>query len=659
MQHVKPRSSDVTDVAFISTEGRPGPSPAAREHLGLEHFALFRGYLERLPLERLADQYLETGLDLRRARTTLRWIREQLVTAARRERDYTGAWVLGIAPEVLIGSSLMSGDAASASSIPTLEAFAEAYDPYECFTQKELLALFQEAHPEARSDRRQVRNDRIRARQLRALARLQQLLAVKPQVHHHVRGWFHQAIAGRLETVGILTLLDLIAFIRTHGPSWHARVHRLGPVAATRLQRWLDAHEGSLGQGVPAHALVPRRAAGLDVQRLLRPQLGGIAPLEFLSVPMGLDGQDGHNRLIGSTCRLMVAHDLGAVQAWLATLHPIGGNTWRSYRSHAERFLNWAWFERGKALSDVDVQDGAAYREFLASPAPHWIASRHLPRYSATWRPFARALAPASIRLSMTVLQRLFNWLMAVQYLRYNPWLLIAKPKPGHPHRGANRGRSLSQGDWGLLKDYLDRLNPVDPIAQRRQFVLRFAYATGLRLSELASARVGDLSCENLDGLGMRWRLVVTGKGEHTRVVELATTLVQMLQRYLAQRGMGDVVDHIDPDVPLIGRLGVDAQRHPHQPLSPNGLAHMLRQTLAEAASVYETDNPGAAHQIRQATPHWLRHTFGTHAVARGAALDVVKDQMGHASLATTSQYLHPERRKRAEDMDKAFGEHL
>ncbi|WP_087688928.1 tyrosine-type recombinase/integrase [Pandoraea sp. PE-S2R-1] len=659
MQHATFRTPDVTDVAFSSTEGRIPPSQATREHLGLEHFALFRGYLEGLPLERLADQYLETGLDLRRAKTTLRWIREQLVTAARRERDFTGARVLGIAPQTLIDSSLLAGDATHASSIPTLEAFAEAYDPYECFSQKELLALFQEAHPEVRADRRQARNDRLRASQMRALVRLQQLLVVKPQIHHHVRGWFHQAIAGRLETVGILTLLDLIAFIRTHGPSWHARVHRMGPVAATRLQRWLDAHEGSLGQSVPAYALVPRRAAGLDVQRLLRPQLGGVAPLEFLSVPTGLGGQDGHNRMIGGTCRLMAADDLSAVQAWLATLHPIGGNTWRSYRSHAERFLNWAWFERGKALSDVGVEDCAAYREFLAAPAPHWIASRHLPRYSATWRPFAWALAPASIRLSMTVLQRQFNWLMAVQFLRYNPWLLIAKPKPGHPHRGANRGRSLSQGDWGLLKDYLDRLNPVDPIAQRRQFVLRFAYATGLRLSELASARVGDLSCEKLDGLGMRWRLVVTGKGENTRVVELATVLVQMLQRYLTQRGLGELIEHVDPDVPLIGRLGKDAQRHPRQPLSPSGLAHMLRQTLTEAASVYETVNPGAANQIRQATPHWLRHTFGTHAVARGAALDVVKDQMGHASLATTSQYLHPERRKRAEDMDNAFGAHL
>ncbi|VVE58556.1 Tyrosine recombinase XerC [Pandoraea horticolens] len=53
---------------------------------------------------------------------------------------------------------------------------------------------------------------------------------------------------------------------------------------------------------------------------------------------------------------------------------------------------------------------------------------------------------------------------------------------------------------------------------------------------------------------------------------------------------------------------------------------------------------------------HWLRHTFGTHALEHGAALEVVQKLMGHASIATTSKYLHPEKRRRAADMDKVFG---
>ncbi|AKM33308.1 hypothetical protein AB870_24230 (plasmid) [Pandoraea faecigallinarum] len=59
---------------------------------------------------------------------------------------------------------------------------------------------------------------------------------------------------------------------------------------------------------------------------------------------------------------------------------------------------------------------------------------------------------------------------------------------------------------------------------------------------------------------------------------------------------------------------------------------------------------------LNRATPHWLRHTFGTHALEHGAALEVAQKLMAHASIATTPKYLHPEKRRRAADMDKVFG---
>lgn len=50
-----------------------------------------------------------------------------------------------------------------------------------------------------------------------------------------------------------------------------------------------------------------------------------------------------------------------------------------------------------------------------------------------------------------------------------------------------------------------------------------------------------------------------------------------------------------------------------------------------------------------------MRHTHASHALARGAELTTVRDNLRHASIATTSIYLHSDEVKRARQMDAAF----
>lgn len=64
----------------------------------------------------------------------------------------------------------------------------------------------------------------------------------------------------------------------------------------------------------------------------------------------------------------------------------------------------------------------------------------------------------------------------------------------------------------------------------------------------------------------------------------------------------------------------------------------------------------GVVAVLTQATRHWLRHNIGTRALEHGAAPEVMQKLMGCASIATTSKYLHLEKRRRAADMDKVFG---
>jgi site-specific recombinase XerD len=56
------------------------------------------------------------------------------------------------------------------------------------------------------------------------------------------------------------------------------------------------------------------------------------------------------------------------------------------------------------------------------------------------------------------------------------------------------------------------------------------------------------------------------------------------------------------------------------------------------------------AETLLRASTHWLRHTFGSHSIAAGAALDVVQRNLGHASLATTTIYTNPEMRRRVQE---------
>jgi integrase len=61
-------------------------------------------------------------------------------------------------------------------------------------------------------------------------------------------------------------------------------------------------------------------------------------------------------------------------------------------------------------------------------------------------------------------------------------------------------------------------------------------------------------------------------------------------------------------------------------------------------------------HRMSQASTHWLRHIFGTRAIAKDVPLDVIQAQMGHASIQTTTAiYGRAPMRRRIDELDRAF----
>jgi len=81
----------------------------------------------------------------------------------------------------------------------------------------------------------------------------------------------------------------------------------------------------------------------------------------------------------------------------------------------------------------------------------------------------------------------------------------------------------------------------------------------------------------------------------------------------------------------------------------------VLRRFFAQVADLIEVRSPATVEKLRRASPHWMRPTHATHALARGAELTTVRDNLRHASLSTTSIYLHGDDVKRARQHGDAF----
>jgi site-specific recombinase XerD len=84
-------------------------------------------------------------------------------------------------------------------------------------------------------------------------------------------------------------------------------------------------------------------------------------------------------------------------------------------------------------------------------------------------------------------------------------------------------------------------------------------------------------------------------------------------------------------------------------------LRHLLRRFFLQTAELVRIDNPAMAIKLQHVSPHWLRHTHATHALARGAELTTIRDNLRHASISTTSIYLHSDEVKRARQLNAAF----
>jgi site-specific recombinase XerD len=611
--------------------------PSVERKVGRHHLAFYRGWIQGLDLKDLAERYLESGLDLRIAKSTLAWLKDTFRQAALRHGRRGEARLLRL--------RLTAEGHPKASPIPSLDDFRAERDPDGFYREEELVRLYLETFPQA-ADRKIRQRQRLMERQLNALDVLERLLVTEPVPTDLVSAWFDRSVADRLVLADIPTIGALLTRIRGRGYRWWVTVPGLGEKGASRIVAWLRGYESSLGP-LPDHALAPVRSLQRPLLVQARDRETAIVPIEVLAVPQRLSGETGSNRHPGPT-RIQANNDHQAVESWLATKSG-SPHTSRAYRKEAERLLLWAVIERQKALSDLTVEDCAAYRDWLSAlgrtpseswtyrmPQEQWIGRRNTPRFSPAWRPFDGPLSEASVRQALTIVSSLFEWLTRVQYLAFNPWAAVGRKTATHPDAPPDmeRVRAFSASQWQYLMDHLRGL-PLTERTRRLRFVLPFAYATGLRLSELVDATTGRLYTMPLTHqMGVRWMLKVFGKGGRWRTVPVPSKVIDQLRDYLSWRGLDPDPSANPPDTPLIARLDGKG------PVSPSALYRALRDFFAEVAARLKMEGRDIeAKAFGRATVHWLRHTCGSHLGTSGVPVNLIQKLLGHASLDTTSIY--------------------
>ena len=242
--------------------------------------------------------------------------------------------------------------------------------------------------------------------------------------------------------------------------------------------------------------------------------------------------------------------------------------------------------------SQYDINDA---NEVSASIIRTWLAGLMEEGYSAT-----------SVHRKSSSLNAWFRFLIKLGEIEKNPMKGLAKPKI--PKR---LPQYLEESQTTELQIKFERAdNNFSSI--RNELLISLFYETGIRLSELMNLRDRDID------FGLE-QIKVLGKRNKMRYVPVGKRMTAQLQGYMDIRN----------DLGLSTGEGWLFVSDKGQKISKS----LVYSTVKTYLSTVTTQS--------KRSPHVLRHTFATHMLNNGADLNVIKELLGHSSLAATQVYTH------------------
>ena len=271
-------------------------------------------------------------------------------------------------------------------------------------------------------------------------------------------------------------------------------------------------------------------------------------------------------------------------------------------------FLNEYWIEKG--LSENTVQ---SYRLDLTALCD-WLDKNDLSLETLDavdlqgflGERLEKGYKATSTARMLSAMRKLFQYLYREKYRVDDPSAVLSSPKL--PNR---LPKYLTEQQ---VSDLLNTPDVEVPLELRDKAMLELLYATGLRVTELVSLTIENMSVQQ----GV---VRVIGKGNKERIVPMGEEAAYWVRQFMLY-GRAVLLNGQSSDVVF------PSQR----------TQQMTRQTFWHRVKHYAILADIDADAL---SPHVLRHAFATHLVNHGADLRVVQMLLGHTDLSTTQIYTH------------------
>ncbi|MBA6413752.1 site-specific tyrosine recombinase XerD [Parahaliea sp. F7430] len=261
----------------------------------------------------------------------------------------------------------------------------------------------------------------------------------------------------------------------------------------------------------------------------------------------------------------------------------LSDNTLSSYTRDLRQFNQWLINERGVSILAAERADLERY-----------LGAR-----------LQQGQSPRSSARFLSCVRGFYRFLLREGRLQLDPTLDIDSPKIGRP-----LPKSLSEADVERLLEAPDLESPLE---YRDRTMLELLYACGLRVSELTSLQLVQVSINQ----GV---VRVFGKGSKERLVPMGEEAQAWLQSYMRGARV-DLLKGVPSETLFPSKRGTT----------------MTRQAFWYRIKLY-AQRAGISKAL---SPHTLRHAFATHLLNHGADLRVVQMLLGHSDLTTTQIYTH------------------
>ena len=259
-------------------------------------------------------------------------------------------------------------------------------------------------------------------------------------------------------------------------------------------------------------------------------------------------------------------------------------HTVTAYQHDLEKFLNFIYQYDSILLKDFGKIDRQAIRHFLGKEYEEGNSAKTV----------ARRLAS---------IKSLFNYLVQAEVICDNPAIHIKTPKV--------EKKIPTFVQENKIEDLMKMPSAVTLIGKRDRAILELFYATGIRLNELAGLNIGSVNPQEK-------LLRVLGKGNKERIVPFGKPAKNALESYLKKRGKSWASPQ---ETPLF---------------TGRGEKRIAVRTIQQRVNIYLKAVLGGR---TGASPHTLRHTFGTHLLENDADIRSIQELLGHSSISSTQIY--------------------